>query len=939
MKRLALVLFLLIAVAGGVVSVPTSAAPPPVTLVHVEPSGADYTGNPYCPDTIWTAGIPTVHPWHDCNNITSQYHVIRTADWLASYSAPTWIIESHSGALAAIEAQGRCGNISLVTSRASWDAGQCTNKLDDDGDLVVNDGCPKAASDDEDNDLTTPGIQKDGVVNDGCLRVASNDDPADDTMVNDGCLAVAGAGENDGANPCDLPGATANCSTAAACATTDAVDDDADTVVNDGCDKVGNTAETLAQCIDAESVCTGAVDDDGDTTVNDGCPTVGTLAETAAQCIDAESVCAGATDDDGDTLVNDGCPAVGAGEDPDDQQCVVIHSFTPGETRVTLNYKDEAGLIRLAGPVVKEWDSLVDSVILKYGDLEKVKVYYDANGDTVIGTSEYKELYLPPDVNGDGVRDTDDEHLLDKQGAWQNHAVVWDEAAKRIKSAPPVEITELVHGEHLVLLNGVWGLFHQPTEGALVLAEIESESGCTFFTDAAGSVNYGATVTGVSDNLGRFVVWLDTDCEEQAEIHFNAQYPNLPGSLRLGLHEWIGINWTTALLDLVITKTASPAETTTVVTGGTITYTLTVSNTAGATGTATNVSILDYMGDGLTYVSATGTGVTCTHPSAQQIDCTVASLAPGASATVTVVATVSATSGSVLNGAYVDPANVITETNEDADDPNLDCSAVGEGTTTATEPDNFDCTRHALTADDSDGDGLPDYRDGCPLVAEDFDGFQDADGCPEADNDMDGICDPWVTPSLPVCIGSDACPNVPEDYDAFQDTDGCPDPDNDRDFFPDFTDQCPGTDASTGDDGIPCTNDPNEVNTCEDYDGIIDTDGCHDSPGDDHDGDSMGRVNKQGFPVFWDEVEVYLGTDPLDACPDGPTDDAWPLDINMDLSITMADVFRYSGRLWSTGGPPPNPMWMQRLDLNMDNFITMAGDVFLFRGMLGKTCT
>jgi hypothetical protein len=40
-------------------------------------------------------------------------------------------------------------------------------------------------------------------------------------------------------------------------------------------------------------------------------------------------------------------------------------------------------------------------------------------------------------------------------------------------------------------------------------------------------------------------VYVDTVCEEQAVIHFYAQYPNLPGSLRLGLHEWIGINWTT----------------------------------------------------------------------------------------------------------------------------------------------------------------------------------------------------------------------------------------------------------------------------------------------------------------------------------------------------------------------------------------------------------
>jgi len=232
--------------------------------------------------------------------------------------------------------------------------------------------------------------------------------------------------------------------------------------------------------------------------------------------------------------------------DNDDEQCVVLHSSTPGETRVTLTYDDSLpGSIYTTNPVVKEWDSLADSVILKYGDLEKVKVYYDVDGDTVVGTSEYKELYLPLDVNGDGVRDADDEHLLDRQGTWQDHGVVWDESLKRTKSPVPLEITEIVHGEHQVLIDGLSVTTHQPTEGALVEAVIESERNCTYFTDPVGTSNYGDTIETTSDNLGRVTVYIDTVCEEQVIIHFYAQYPNLPGSLRLGLHEWIGINWTT----------------------------------------------------------------------------------------------------------------------------------------------------------------------------------------------------------------------------------------------------------------------------------------------------------------------------------------------------------------------------------------------------------
>jgi hypothetical protein len=160
---------------------------------------------------------------------------------------------------------------------------------------------------------------------------------------------------------------------------------------------------------------------------------------------------------------------------------------------------------------------------------------------------------------------------------------------------------------------------------------------------------------------------------------------------------------------------------------------------------------------------------------------------------------------------------------------------------------------------DVDRDGIPNVFDACIALAEDMDGFQDGDGCPDYDNDMDGICDPWVTPTLPVCSGSDACPNVAEDIDSFKDTDGCPDPDNDGDGFPDHADDCPGTDWTAGPDGVadsgdePLDENGVPIRTKEDYDGIIDWDGCHDSPGDDYDGDGMA-----------DEVEVAAGTDPTD---------------------------------------------------------------------------
>ena len=227
---------------------------------------------------------------------------------------------------------------------------------------------------------------------------------------------------------------------------------------------------------------------------------------------------------------------------------------------------------------------------------------------------------------------------------------------------------------------------------------------------------------------------------------------------------------------------------------------------------------------------------------------------------------------------------------------------------------------------DRDNDRVANMFDACPEDPEDQDGFEDADGCPDSDNDMDGRWD-WEEG----CMGWNCqtnCMNIPEDYDAFQDWDGCPDADNDNDGFPDVTDDCPATDWTAGPDGSTCNEDDN-VNTCEDYDGIIDTDGCHDSPGDDYDADG-----------FADEVEHYMGTDPTDACPDNDTDDAWPLDINMDTYVTIVpDVLTYRGRINAGGGPPPDAMWMERLDLNMDNFITIVPDILYYRGHINEGCT
>ncbi len=169
----------------------------------------------------------------------------------------------------------------------------------------------------------------------------------------------------------------------------------------------------------------------------------------------------------------------------------------------------------------------------------------------------------------------------------------------------------------------------------------------------------------------------------------------------------------------------------------------------------------------------------------------------------------------------------------------------------------------SFSAKDSDGDGMIDDEDRCPLEAEDMDDFEDEDGCPEKDNDNDGIPD-----------DKDKCINEMEDQDGFKDDDGCPELDNDMDGIVDNDDSCPmeveDKDGWEDDDGCPDRdNDKDGIedkfdqcrDIAEDKDGFEDKDGCPDK---DNDKDGIPDVHDK-CP---DKAENLNGINDSDGCPD-----------------------------------------------------------------------
>jgi OmpA-OmpF porin, OOP family len=219
---------------------------------------------------------------------------------------------------------------------------------------------------------------------------------------------------------------------------------------------------------------------------------------------------------------------------------------------------------------------------------------------------------------------------------------------------------------------------------------------------------------------------------------------------------------------------------------------------------------------------------------------------------------------------------------------------------------------------DSDGDGVNNMNDGCPMQMEDRDGFQDSDGCPDLDNDDDKVAD-----------NEDKCPSEAEDKDGFEDDDGCPELDNDKDGIADLKDRCPedaedkapprvddgcpSSKTDSDDDGVADAKDkcPGES---EDVDSFQDDDGCPDL---DNDGDGI-KDDADKCPAVAEDKDKFEDDD---GCPDPDNDSDGIVDAKdrcADKPETINGVDDWDG-CPDKGG--------QRLAAMQDNRMLMADKV------------
>ena len=153
----------------------------------------------------------------------------------------------------------------------------------------------------------------------------------------------------------------------------------------------------------------------------------------------------------------------------------------------------------------------------------------------------------------------------------------------------------------------------------------------------------------------------------------------------------------------------------------------------------------------------------------------------------------------------------------------------------------------------------------------------------------------------------DGCPDQAEDFDGIQDEDGCPETDADGDGVLDVSDNC--------------DLEPNVGQADFEGDGIGDV--CDDSD----------------FDLFFDLVELFIGTDPLDSCAATATandeiGETWPPDFNDDQKVSISDVLALKSAFGASMG---DPNYNQRQDLTANGAIGIS-DVLTLKPHFGDTC-
>ena len=238
--------------------------------------------------------------------------------------------------------------------------------------------------------------------------------------------------------------------------------------------------------------------------------------------------------------------------------------------------------------------------------------------------------------------------------------------------------------------------------------------------------------SGASNTGGRTANTLN----DPAGVALDAQ-GNLYVSDRLN-HRVLRFN--SARIDLGVSASAAPNP---VTVGSNLTFTITVSN-AGPD-PATTVTLAGTLPIGATFVSATTSQGTCS--GAGPVNCSLGTIASGASATISIVVTPTAVGTANLT-ATADAADIDTNAANDAGTASATVNTPGGGGNNNGNSNgggnNNDNSNGGGGATDNDNDGVPNASDNCPDDANPDQADDDRDGIGDACDDEDDSPSPIV---------------------------------------------------------------------------------------------------------------------------------------------------------------------------------------------------
>jgi Tol biopolymer transport system component len=209
--------------------------------------------------------------------------------------------------------------------------------------------------------------------------------------------------------------------------------------------------------------------------------------------------------------------------------------------------------------------------------------------------------------------------------------------------------------------------------------------------------------------------------------------------------------------------------------------------------------------------------------------------------------------------------------------------------------------------------------------------------------DLNGMFDAFLRGD---CADLGTLPGQP-DFDGDGIGDSC-DLDEDDDGYTNAQEELKGSDTRDG------SSTPEACDALDnDLDGSTDeapTGGDWDTDGDtikdcldpdvDTDGDTLFNPNDvdDDDDGYSDSLEHFIATDSLDGCPNNPSHDAWPPDLNIDGTVNLMDSVLLKDAFGSNGTTiPKSPNYDRRTDLNGDGIVNIL-DALAMKPYFGTSC-